>query len=157
MQILMVIVLLVSTVGCVQPKPYTLGKAFHTVPTAPTEYGQIIFYFPPVRGIDAMATSMIPVSEDNEVVTGLVKQTYTIYHATPGQHEYRIGYRFDRVLGINTAEVDVQAGKTYYIRNGVSSAFFAWFQFELVPEDIALEELEMLRHLKFHKDLYAAQ
>ena len=92
---LMVPVLLVSSMlalGCAtQQKPYSLGKAFQSVPSTPADKGQVVFYYPQAHGMIHGYVSIIPISEDGEVVTGVTKRSYEVYNASPGEHEYFSG------------------------------------------------------------------
>jgi hypothetical protein len=132
--------------GCVQQKPYTLGKVFQGIPPPPADMAQVVFYAPPVDGNDLVDVPyMLSITEDDEVVTGLTRLSYSVHHVTPGPHTYLTGGRFleiNNLIGISEVVLTPQAAQTYYVRfeQTVFPIVGTWSVFKVVPEAVELEE-----------------
>ena len=162
-RIVLVAAMLASS-GCMGPKPYTVGKRFQPIQAPPAGTAQVVLYMDLLTGA-YFGNGHEPLEsylyENDDVVGMVVPNTYATYHITPGTHEYWMGK--PSLLGSASSSwgptwltLHLKENQTYYLRYHESIfPLWNWGTLEVVEEPVALEELESMRHVQFHKHIYA--
>jgi len=92
-------------------------QATNVFPEAQPDSGLVYFYRE--KKFVGAAVSY-NVREQDKIIGAIANGTYFFVHATPGEHTYKASTEADILK-----TVDVEAGKTYYIRCGVDMGFMA--------------------------------
>ena len=127
-------------IGCSQ----AVGPSFQPVENLGPERSLVYFYFPIQIGWDDSHTILV----NQKPLTRLDREGYYPFVTRPGQIKLSVeGWPEEDSL-----EVDLEAGRTYFVRISlVGRGVFThtrYYQLELIPTDIATQEIKGLRLMK---------
>jgi hypothetical protein len=130
----------IISIGCTQ----AIGPSFQPVENLGPERSVVYFYFPIQIGWDDSHTILV----DRRVLTRLDREGYYPFVTRSGPVTFEVeGWPEEDSLN-----VDVEAGRVYFVR--VSLVGRGWlthnryYQLELVPPDIATQEVKGLRLMR---------
>ncbi|MBX3736804.1 MAG: DUF2846 domain-containing protein [Candidatus Didemnitutus sp.] len=102
----------------------------------------VVYFFRPKKFMGAAVSYDVRDRANNTVIGAIANGTYFFHYATPGQHVYAAATETDTLQN-----VEVEAGKTYYIECGVQMGVLAGRpSMKVVPEADAKPVLLTLQY-----------
>lgn len=104
----------------------------HPMPTVQPDKGLVYFYR---ESSFKGAAIQYDVRDNGDVIGALQSGTYFYENATPGQHTYS-----SKTEASSEVTLNVEAGKTYYVKGSISMGFMAGHpHLEIVPDEAAAQ------------------